>query len=98
MGDLAGHPFFISQGGRVSRLPFPDYPRGSRFVTTFQHLLLQPNLLSHPLNQLRQLHLNLLPRFGIHIMLHALAAHVRRREAAPVEVIVDLVNAPAAGF
>ena len=39
-----------SQGGRVSRLPFPDYPRGSRFVTPFQHLLLQPNLLSYPIN------------------------------------------------
>ena len=67
-------------------------------MTPFQHLLLQPNLLPYPLNQLRQLHLNFLPRFGIHIMLHALAAHVSRREAALVEVVVDLVDTPAAGF
>ena len=67
-------------------------------MTPFQHLLLDPNLLPYPLNQLRQLHLNLLPRLGIHIMLHALAAHVSRRVAALVEMIVDLVNAPAAGF
>ena len=67
-------------------------------MTTFQHLLLQPYLLPHSLNQLRQLHLNLLPRFGVHIMLHALAVRMRRREAALVEVVVDLVDTPAAGF
>ena len=67
-------------------------------MTPFQHLLLDPNLLPYPLNQLRQLHLNLLPRLGIHIMLHALAVCVRRREAALVEMVVDRVNAPAAGF
>ena len=67
-------------------------------MTPFQHLLLHPYLLPYPLNQLRQLHLNLLPRIGVHIMLHALAVCVRRRETALVEVIVDLVNAPAAGF
>lgn len=84
-GDQTGHPFL-------------DPPRGSRFVTPFQHLLLDPNLLPHPLNQLRQLHLNLFPRLGVHIMLHALAIGVRRREAALVEVVVDLVDTPAAGF
>ena len=65
----------------------------------FHHLLLlEPDLLPHPLNQLRQLHLNLLPRLGVHVVLHALAVRVHRREAALVEVVVDLVDTPAAGF
>ena len=68
-------------------------------MTTFYHLLLlHPDLLPYPLKHLCQLHLNLLPRLGVLIMLHALAAHVSRREAALVEMVVDLVNAPAAGF
>ena len=31
-------------------------------------------------------------------MLHTLAVRVSRRKAALVEMIVDLINAPAAGF
>ena len=72
-GDRADHRFNHLQRRRRIIASFFAFPRVSRFVTTFQHLLLDPYLLPHLLNQLRQLHLNRLPRFGVHILGYAFA-------------------------
>ena len=86
----------IFEGRPISAMPkYVVAPLSLCVLRCFFHL---GDFRFHRFYQLRQLHLHLFPRLGVHIMLHALAAHVRRRVAALVEMIDDPVNAPAAGF